>query len=99
MVLDLDRWRRLGNVTSSLENWINIFGLADLDQLALNMEFQGRIDILDWRWNVNHLAEKFQEQTPAPEKCIKEARILHFQGPCKPWRPCNNLHRDVFQAY
>merc|ERR1712232_993197 len=47
-----------------------------------NLEFAAsgtKFDVLEWRWNVMGL------MMVPPRRCIDSARILHWDGPVKPW--------------
>lgn len=47
LLLDLERWRQQG-ASPRLEAWKSKFPRGTGNQLPLNLEFQGRVDILDW---------------------------------------------------
>jgi len=95
LVFDLERWRS-DDLTSKLEAWVTRAWGVKAVQLALNLEFlNGAFDVLDWRWNVMGL------MMVPPRRCIEEARILHWEGPIKPWTGedislrLKNLYREL----
>ena len=93
LLFDLDKWRSDVS-TESLERWIELFSGYDFDQLALNLEFQGSFDVLSWEWNVLGLG---WFPSNIPQSCVDRARILHWNGPFKPWSPHSNwsLRRNL----
>lgn len=78
LLLDLERWRS-GNISRSLEGWLQVTKGTLSDQAVLILEFQGRFDVLDWRWNV------FQVNVFMSSYCTTEARVVHYTGGEKPW--------------
>lgn len=96
-VYDLARWRS-GRVTRGLERWARRFPWTQNELEIMQVEFQNRSDHLDWRWHVWNLGC----HKPITWRCQREARILHWSGPCKPWSmprypPCVN--NDIFHKY
>mmetsp|Transcript_29666 Transcript_29666/g.78652 ORF Transcript_29666/g.78652 Transcript_29666/m.78652 type:complete len:797 (-) Transcript_29666:43-2433(-) len=86
LVIDLLRWKN-ERVDDKLCTWL---GLAHGSmQLALNLEFQGKFDVLDWPWNV-----KVGGVLP-PERCLNGAKILHWVG-TTPWRSAEPRLRSVY---
>lgn len=80
LVLDLERWRA-NNLTQKLEEWVQRMSGVKASQLALNLEFREKFDVLDWRWNVMGL------MMIPPDRCLEEGRIFHWPGPGKPSAP------------
>mmetsp|Transcript_28423 Transcript_28423/g.57457 ORF Transcript_28423/g.57457 Transcript_28423/m.57457 type:complete len:346 (-) Transcript_28423:4-1041(-) len=78
LVLDLQQWRS-GDISRALAGWLNVTGGTYSDQAAFVLEFQGRFDVLDWRWNF------YQFHMLMPRNCVGEARIVHYPGHEKPW--------------
>eukprot|EP00415_Alexandrium_ostenfeldii_P001378 UN1378 len=90
LVQDLERWRA-ENISRSLEGWLAVTKGTLSDQAALVLEFQGRFDVLDWRWNF------YQFNLLMSSSCTSEALILHYPGDVKPWnsgaRPFKSFHQ------
>lgn len=80
LLFDLDKWRQQ-DISSKLEHWLIRVGGIKLMQLALNLQFGEDFDRLSWRWNVMGLF-----MTP-PERCLENAKILHWAGPLQPGSP------------
>lgn len=85
LLLDLGRWRS-GHLERDLERWFKLVSGYDVDQLPLNLAFQGRYDVLSWEW---HVIGAGNENAQLPSLCMQDARIVHFNGDCKPWRSRN----------
>eukprot|EP00747_Dinoflagellata_sp_TGD_P200551 gnl/TRDRNA2_/TRDRNA2_73958_c1_seq1.p1 gnl/TRDRNA2_/TRDRNA2_73958_c1~~gnl/TRDRNA2_/TRDRNA2_73958_c1_seq1.p1 ORF type:complete len:331 (-),score=19.10 gnl/TRDRNA2_/TRDRNA2_73958_c1_seq1:240-1154(-) len=77
---DLKQWRS-GEISRALEYWTDRLEGYVSCHSPLNLEFHFRgIDAIDWRWNVFvNLADR------APERCLREAKVLHWAGHFKPW--------------
>lgn len=82
MLVDLAQWRA-HNISKQLEDWTMMLHGTWWDLLPLNLLFQGRYDVVDWRWSVCGLGEN----SFLPRRCIDEAKLLHFSGRFKPWTP------------
>lgn len=91
MVLDLDKWRSQG-FAKSVEELVRLSEGYEGDQAAVNIFFNGTagVELLDWRWNIQHHLYHVFNQMPWPEACVVEARILHFSGLSKPWEHCRH---------
>mmetsp|Transcript_113244 Transcript_113244/g.365934 ORF Transcript_113244/g.365934 Transcript_113244/m.365934 type:complete len:115 (+) Transcript_113244:710-1054(+) len=102
------------NLSTSLERWVHEFGMADSDQLILNVHFHGRIQELDGRWNVHDMScdtneeafngngELFFSLGCVPRVCLRDGRIFHYSGPLKPWKATGwptNAHMDLYLEY
>ncbi len=68
-----------------------------LDQTHLFKVFNGNIDFLDLKWNT-HRGNEFWGRfllSPAFRKALdasrRDAAIIHFVGPRKPWKPQGRL--------
>lgn len=72
LVLDLDKWRTEG-LAQKVTRWAVVSDGCFLDQLALNLAFQGGWDHLDWRWNA-----RFNGSTRTPANCARQVRIFHW---------------------
>lgn len=87
MLMDLERWRaeRLG---VHIDRWaLRIPSREPLranwhDQDMLNLAFQGRVDLLDWRWNAMGMGL----ENYVPAHCVDGARILHFTPQPATWQ-------------
>mmetsp|Transcript_62507 Transcript_62507/g.201603 ORF Transcript_62507/g.201603 Transcript_62507/m.201603 type:complete len:357 (+) Transcript_62507:102-1172(+) len=90
LVLDLERWRSEG-IERSLENWLKVTRGTLSDQAALILEFQGRFDLLDWRWNM------YQFNPLMSKNCADEAHVLHYAGEEKPWNSKRRPYRQFFK--
>lgn len=113
MLIDLDKWRGMPGLSTSLERWVHELGMIDADQLILNVHFHRQIQELDGRWNVHDMScglseglfggddRVFFHQGCAPEPCLREGRIFHFAGPLKPWKESEppNAHLDLYLEY
>ena len=73
------------------DKWRNLSPRVRLgDQVMLNRYFRGRQKLASWTYNyfVPHAAEiKAREGLSA-----RQAKLLHFKGPVKPWLPSTALH-------
>eukprot|EP00928_Gymnodinium_smaydae_P067464 TRINITY_DN50437_c0_g1_i1.p1 TRINITY_DN50437_c0_g1~~TRINITY_DN50437_c0_g1_i1.p1 ORF type:complete len:369 (-),score=73.31 TRINITY_DN50437_c0_g1_i1:29-1135(-) len=78
LLVDLERWRT-EDLGAKLEAWVKRASGIKLVQLALNLELHGRIDELDWSWNVMGL------MMVPPRRCLDGARVLHFTGAASPF--------------
>jgi len=89
LLIDLDRWRA-DRTAKSLEDLVKVTQGFDGDQAAFNIHFNGTdgVDLLDWRWNLQHHFYHILSVMPWPQACVREASILHFSGESKPWRHC-----------
>lgn len=81
LMIDLKRWRREKR-GRHLSAWlVRTRGFLG-DQIALNLEFCGQFDTLDWRWNVmvgTNARQPFPEHCGALPLCVvHEAHILHW---------------------
>ncbi|KAL8513514.1 hypothetical protein ACS0TY_012832 [Phlomoides rotata] len=100
MVMDLDKWRKLG-YTQKVENWMvvqkhkRIYHLGSLPPFLLVLA--GEIEAVDHRWNQHGLGGdniegKCRGLHPGP------ISLLHWSGKGKPWlrldsrKPCNVDH-------
>eukprot|EP00928_Gymnodinium_smaydae_P050347 TRINITY_DN33906_c0_g1_i1.p1 TRINITY_DN33906_c0_g1~~TRINITY_DN33906_c0_g1_i1.p1 ORF type:complete len:381 (+),score=25.78 TRINITY_DN33906_c0_g1_i1:86-1144(+) len=79
-VFDLKKWRQ-SSFTQLLQDLTLKFDGFQYVQFPLQVVFHNGFDVLDWRWNVQQLGMN----CGIPLQCIREARILHFSGPNKPW--------------
>mmetsp|Transcript_40351 Transcript_40351/g.128227 ORF Transcript_40351/g.128227 Transcript_40351/m.128227 type:complete len:347 (+) Transcript_40351:87-1127(+) len=100
MVMDLDSWRS-GGLARGVEQWVAALDGVEGEQLAMNVFFRDRFDVLDWRWNVMGLG---WIRYRLPEHCIEQAHILHWSGPNrqKPWYQSWHrirTHDDLFEPY
>mmetsp|Transcript_76360 Transcript_76360/g.236462 ORF Transcript_76360/g.236462 Transcript_76360/m.236462 type:complete len:202 (+) Transcript_76360:483-1088(+) len=100
MLMDLGKWRS-GNITEDVMQWVKIVAGIEGEQLAMNMHFGSRTDVLDWSWNVMGLG---WIRYRLPQHCIDRARVLHWSGPNrqKPWsRHWSRIavHDDLFAPY
>lgn len=82
VVMDLLRWRD-EFWRRDIVGWGQRLGWLYADQVALNMAFRGDFDRLDARWNMNTLSLGMR----LPRPCADEARVLHFNGGSKCFRP------------
>ncbi|HMO74769.1 MAG TPA: glycosyltransferase [Sphingopyxis sp.] len=66
------------------ESWGRIAS-SHTDQAVWNLLLRGHVDLVSTRFNLmlTHRAASFAHE-PVP---LGEARVLHFNGPAKPWRP------------
>eukprot|EP00928_Gymnodinium_smaydae_P062091 TRINITY_DN46025_c0_g1_i1.p1 TRINITY_DN46025_c0_g1~~TRINITY_DN46025_c0_g1_i1.p1 ORF type:complete len:370 (-),score=33.40 TRINITY_DN46025_c0_g1_i1:169-1278(-) len=80
LVIDLERWRK-ENITSRLEAWVKRASGIKTTQLALNLEFETKFDVIDSRWNVMGL------MAVPPQRCLDNAHILHWAETIRPWSP------------
>mmetsp|Transcript_155016 Transcript_155016/g.496882 ORF Transcript_155016/g.496882 Transcript_155016/m.496882 type:complete len:334 (-) Transcript_155016:185-1186(-) len=74
LLLDLDRWRS-ENLGQLVADWAVRSDGCFLDQLALNLAFQGNVDFLDWRWNA-----RFNGSTRTPPQCVQQVKIFHWNS-------------------
>ncbi|SHJ27622.1 glycosyltransferase family 8 protein [Wenxinia saemankumensis] len=93
LVIDLDQWRREG-ISDRLFRFAATSGAALVyhDQDALNVVLQGRVALLERRWNIQTLwYSHFVRRTfPAEYAATRAARarpaIVHFSTDQKPWK-------------
>jgi len=101
LVFDLDRWRP-GNITKAVRSWLPATSGCDGDQLLLNLQFGHDFDVIDWRWNVlGFNSVTFGSYLrDMPVRCIKDARLFHWNGDGKPWnRSRNTPHKELWEPY
>lgn len=72
LLLDLGRWRGEA-LAESVARWAVLSDGCFLDQLALNLAFQGKWDRLHWHWNA-----RFNGTTRTPKSCVEKVRIFHW---------------------
>lgn len=92
-VMDLEMWRKENLSEQCFEYAIaNPDKMRLVDQDAINAILLGRIQCLESVWNVppvSDLKETFKT-FKVPEEWFtweREAKIVHFMGPIKPWNP------------
>jgi lipopolysaccharide biosynthesis glycosyltransferase len=106
LLFDLQRWREshaLDEVLDYVEAHPELM-TRDVDQEALNACFHDRRKRLDYRWNAVTLF--FQDTVPLPlplsevEAVRQEARVIHFNGPSKPWSYfCSHARKAEYEKY
>lgn len=73
LLLDLARWRS-GELTRRIADWAWLCDGCFLDQLALNLAFQGSSwHRLDWRWNA-----RFNGSLRTPRRVADDVNIFHW---------------------
>lgn len=100
MVIDLAAWRA-GGTAQAVETLVRALDGVEGEQLAMNVHFRDKIDVLDWRWNVMGLGWL---RYRLPDRCIQEAHVLHWSGPNrhKPWHQSWSrvrIHDDLYRPY
>lgn len=107
LLMNLKWWREY-NSEQQLIEYLNSHIVKLPDQDALNFVFGGRgiVKILHPKWNALASYFCYPPQVPDSEKQYirtlwKDARIIHFIGPVKPWnQECVNPFKHAFkQAY
>eukprot|EP00927_Polykrikos_kofoidii_P028840 TRINITY_DN25057_c0_g2_i1.p1 TRINITY_DN25057_c0_g2~~TRINITY_DN25057_c0_g2_i1.p1 ORF type:complete len:257 (+),score=2.81 TRINITY_DN25057_c0_g2_i1:53-772(+) len=100
---DLREWRAQSAARiERLVNWSFHHPMGyGYDQVLMNIEFQDNVDSIDWRWNTDRLGVC---AACVPVACIRQARILHWSGPWKPWKRFNHSarysrHARIFYEY
>jgi lipopolysaccharide biosynthesis glycosyltransferase len=102
MVIDMDEWRGSALGRSAVEY---ARAHADIlfqhDQEALNARLAGRWLPLDTVWNVTSYWRRPERHTGRHVGILERARIRHFTGAFKPWRPdgATQPHADEFLGY
>jgi len=98
LVIDTRRWRAEGLGRAAID-YVRRRAPYDQDQDGLNAVVAGRFRELDVRWNVSRYWDRPERRLGVFTDLAAEARILHFLGPDKPWRPGAALpawRRDLF---
>lgn len=116
LLIDLKRWRS-ESMVQRVESWVQVLfddweNAANESELwqkepeptqsPLNLACDGAFDHIDWRWNVLNLGvQGYFLRRGVPSRCVEEARILHWNGPEKPWRPGggHHQHSELYARY
>lgn len=104
LLMNLKYWREKG-VQKKLVDFLNTHTVKLPDQDALNIILHGTIKILDPKWNchVGYFAFPplvINEQKKYIKKLWRNAVIIHFTGPAKPWcLECVNPYRKIYLDY
>lgn len=96
LLIDMQRWRA-EHRGQRLLGWLPRTGGWMKDQLALNLEFQDGIDVLDRRWNWNMVggSVEYGVRVRDPQRCLADAWILHWScARIKPWSSGGSLGPD-----
>jgi lipopolysaccharide biosynthesis glycosyltransferase len=87
LLVDLDRWEREKYEHAAVQHARRYQAVSCNDQHALNAAFAGRWHELPPVWNTTRFWFKAERRTHAYANILSEARIVHFIGPHKPWKP------------
>lgn len=99
------KWWRENKIQEKLINYLNTHMVNLPDQDALNIILHGTIKFLHPKWNchVGYFAFPslvIQEQKKYIKELWRNAMIIHFTGPAKPWyRECVNPYKKVYLKY
>ncbi|KAM8883263.1 glycosyltransferase 8 domain-containing protein 2 [Synchiropus picturatus] len=103
-VADLTRWKQQ-KITKLLETCmeenfrLNIYSGAMAGGVAtppMLIVFHNKYTKLDPRWHVRHLG--WSPDARYPDSVLKEAQLLHWNGPFKPWKyPA--VHSDLWEKW
>lgn len=97
MVVDLLRWRER-RASDLIAEWIALNIKRRLwlhgTQPPLLLLFHDEIIPLDWTWNVDGLGHRLNY----PKDVLRNANILHWTGPLKPWRH-HGVNRKLWEPY
>ncbi|XP_041833710.1 glycosyltransferase 8 domain-containing protein 2 isoform X2 [Melanotaenia boesemani] len=103
-VADISEWKEQ-KITKQLEKWMeenfreNIYSSAMAGGVAtppMLIVFHDKYTTLDPLWHVRHLG--WSPDTHYPESFLKEAHLLHWNGPLKPWNyPA--VHTDLWERW
>lgn len=95
-VTELSRWRP--NLPK-LEHWMQVHrqSMAEFvfgTQSIMNLAFYRNLQVLASAWNVRPLGA----WDDIPEETLRAAKILHWAGERKPWKP-DGLYKDYWQPW
>uniref|UniRef100_A0A8D2ZID6 Glycosyltransferase 8 domain-containing protein 2 n=1 Tax=Scophthalmus maximus TaxID=52904 RepID=A0A8D2ZID6_SCOMX len=103
-VADISEWKKQ-KITQQLERWMeenfrqNIYSSAMAGGVAtppMLIVFHDKYTTLDPLWHVRHLG--WSPDARYPESFLQEARLLHWNGPFKPWNyPA--VHLDLWERW
>ncbi|HEX9736709.1 MAG TPA: glycosyltransferase [Thermoanaerobaculia bacterium] len=95
-VTELARWRK---ALPRLEHWMRVHRRSMEDvvfgtQSIMNLAFYRNVQLLPPEWNVRPLGY----DDAIPERTLREAKILHWAGERKPWKP-DGLYKEYWTPY
>ncbi|CAE8618969.1 unnamed protein product, partial [Polarella glacialis] len=97
IVVDLDRWRRL-HASKLVAEWLALNARKRLwlhgSQPPLLLLFHDEVVPLHWSWNVDGLGHRLNY----PKDVLREAKVLHWTGPLKPWRH-HGVNRFLWESH
>lgn len=97
MVIDLVRWRQR-NAVRLVAQWLSLNTQRRLwshgSQPPLLLLFYDEVAPLHWSWNIDGLGHRLNY----PKDILREANLLHWTGPLKPWRH-HGVNRKLWEPY
>lgn len=99
LLLDLIRWEHENLEQAVIAHARRYQAFPCNDQHALNAALAGRWYELPPVWNATRFWFKAERRTEAHANILNEARIVHFIGPHKPWKPSADIPQAQLELF
>ncbi len=104
LLINLEYWRK-HNIQNKLIEFLNTHTIKIVDQDAINIILHDSIKFIHPKWNCHTGYFAFPPLVPKEQKKYikslwKNAIIVHFTGPYKPWyKECVNPYKHIYAKY